>query len=188
MSQVVFRREPNTAGLMQILGPLPVHDIGSFTVMKNSRVFREIRPDDMDAIFELRIATWHNDRGREELVQMGITHASVREMLSESHRGWLCEVDSRIVGFAMGNHRTAEMWVIAVLREYEGQGIGRRLLGLVEMWLFSNGWDEIWLTTDLDSTIRAVGFYHHLGWVDWKLEPGGDRFMKKYRDDSRIET
>ena len=100
-------------------------------------------------------------------------------MLQESHRGWLCESDSRVVGFAMGNKSNGEMWVIAVLKEYEGHGVGKRLLSLVEDWLFTEGWKEMWLTTDPDETIRAVGFYRHLGWTDWKMEPGGDRFMKK---------
>ena len=141
--------------------------------------FREIRPDDLDAIFEVRVATWHNDRGKSELTELGITHQSVQVMMGDSHRGWLCEVDSQVVGFAMGNRSNGEMWVIAVLREYEGRGIGKRLLGLVEDWLFAEGWNEIWLTTDPDESLRAVGFYRHLGWTDWKLEPKGDRFMKK---------
>ena len=145
--------------------------------MANNAVFREITAADMPAIFDVRVATWHNDRGRQELTELGITHPSVCEMLESSHRGWLCEIDSRVVGFAMGNRDTGEMWVIAVLQEYEGNGIGKRLLGLVEAWLFSQGWSEIWLTTDPDETIRAVGFYRHLGWTDWKLD--GDRFMKK---------
>jgi len=145
-------------------------------------VFREIRPGDMQSIFYVRVATWHNDRGREELTKSGITHESVRGMLKDSHRGWLCEVDSRVVGFAMGNKHNGEMWVIAVLKDYEGNGIGKRLLNLVEEWLFSEGWNEIWLTTDPDETIRAVGFYRRLGWSDWKIEPEGDRFMKKKRE------
>lgn len=145
-------------------------------------VFREMRSDDMQAIFDVRVATWHNDRGSEELTRFGITHESVREMMEESHRGWLCEVDSRVVGFAMGNKSDGEMWVIAVLKEYEGHGIGKRLLSLVEVWLFSEGWKEIWLTTDPDETIRAVGFYRHLGRIDWKIE--GDRFMKKRMEQS----
>ncbi|MGI0487804.1 GNAT family N-acetyltransferase [Pantanalinema rosaneae CENA516] len=142
--------------------------------------FREIRSDDMQAIFDVRIATWDNDRGDEELAQLGITHASVREMLQNSHRGWLCEVDAQVVGFAIGNRVTGEMWVISVLKEYEGKGIGKQLIHLVEEWLFQQGWQEIWLTTYPDETVRAVGFYRHLGWRDWKLEPGGDRFMKKH--------
>ena len=63
----------------------------------------------------------------------------------------------------MGNKETGEMWVIAVLREYEGRGIGRQLLRLVEEWLYSQGWKEVWLTTDPDENFRAVGFYRHEG-------------------------
>ena len=140
--------------------------------------YREVTPNDMQAIFEVRIATWHNRNGREELSELGITHDSVRGMLSTTYCGWLAEVDCRIVGFAMGNRENGEMWVIAVLKEYEGQGIGKHLLQLVEEWLFSKGWDEIWLTTDPDENYRAVGFYRLSGWKDWKLEDG-DRFMRK---------
>ena len=150
--------------------------------------FREICSDDMQSIFDVRVATWHNDRGSEELTNLGITHESVRKMMEDSHRGWLCEVDSRVVGFAMGNKNTGEMWVIAVLKEHEGNGIGKRLLSLVEDWLFSEGWKEIWLTSDPDETIRAVGFYRHLGWSDWKIEPEGDRFMKKKMEQSAGAT
>lgn len=156
--------------------------------MTASPEFREIRIEDMQSIFDVRIATWHNERGRQELTQMGITHQSVRELLTDTHRGWLCEADSRIVGFAMGNRNNGEMWVIAVLKEYEGLGIGKRLLQLVEDWLFSEGWNEIWLTTDPDETLRAVGFYRHLGWMDWKVEPDGDRFMKKRLDQANNAT
>ena len=147
--------------------------------MSDSVVFREILNCDMPSIFDVRVATWHNDHGARELVQLGITPESVIEMMAHTHRGWLCEVDSRVVGFAMGNRETGEMWVIAVFKQYEGQGIGKRLLSMVEQWLFSEGWNEIWLTTDPDENLRAVGFYRHLGWIDWKLEPDGDRYMKK---------
>lgn len=142
-------------------------------------IFREITPDDIGAIFTIRVATWHNDRGAEELTEWGITPESVRGMLASSHRGWLCELDSEPVGFAMGNRTNGEMWVIAVLREHEGHGIGKHLLSLVENWLFAEGWNEIWLTTDLDESLRAVGFYRHLDWQDWKLADG-DRFMRKF--------
>ena len=109
---------------------------------------------------------------------MGITPESVQAMMQKSHRGWVAEQAGRVVGFVMGNKSTGEMWVIAVLKECENQGIGRNLMARVEEWLWSEGWDEIWLTTDPDENYRAVGFYRRLGWVDWKFE-GGDRFMKK---------
>lgn len=91
--------------------------------MSGVPTFREINGGDMQAIFDLRIATWHNDRGREELRELGITHRSVREMLAESHRGWLCEADSGVLGFAMGNRKTGEMWVIAVLKNQGGKAL-----------------------------------------------------------------
>ena len=141
-------------------------------------IFREMRVEDLAEIFEVRIATWHNRNGRDEMTAMGITHDSVRQMMQDSQRGWLCEVEGRKVGFAMGNQRTGEMWVIAVLKEFEGRGIGRQLLSLVEGWLWSRGWREIWLTTDTDENFRAVGFYRHLGWTDWKIERG-NRYMRK---------
>lgn len=139
---------------------------------------REIVADDMQAIFDVRVATWHNANGLQELTELGITHDTVRKMLESTHKGWLCESNSQVVGFAIGNKQTGEMWVIAVLKEFEGHGIGGRLINKVEEWLFENGWKEIWLTTDTDENYRAVGFYRHLGWMDWKIE-NGDRFMKK---------
>lgn len=140
--------------------------------------YREITPDDMAAIFDIRVKTWHNPNGAEELMQMGITHDSVIEMMRISHRGWLAECDGQVVGFAMGNKQAGEMWVIAVLKDYENRGIGKSLIQLVENWLVSEGCNELWLTTDPDENYRAVGFYRHLGWKDWKME-NNVRFMKK---------
>lgn len=140
--------------------------------------YREITPDDMTAIFSVRVRTWHNPNGAEELEHMGINPTSVCEMLRSSHKGWLAEENGEVVGFTMGNRETGEMWVIAVLQEFENRGIGRTLLQLVEDGLVSEGCHELWLTTDPDETTRAVGFYRHLGWDDWKMEDG-DRYMKK---------
>jgi GNAT superfamily N-acetyltransferase len=78
----------------------------------------------------------------------------------------------------MGHAKTGEMWVIAVLKEFEGRGVGRALIARVEEWLAKVGWSEVWLTTDVDENFRAVGFYKRLGWTDWKFEHG-DRYMRK---------
>lgn len=141
---------------------------------------RAIEIADLPTIFEVRIATWHNPNGAEELRQFGITIESVARMLDEgSHRGWLCDIDGQTVGFAMGDRTSGEMWVIAVLKGFEGQGIGRELLKHVDDWPAAGGWSEIWLTTDVDETLRAVGFYRHLGWQDWKFA-SGDRYLRKH--------
>lgn len=144
--------------------------------------FREIVRGDVPALFAVRVATRENAYTREELRGLGITEGSVTAMIGSSHRGWLCEDEGRAVGFAMGNRGTGEMWVIAVLPGYEGLGIGRRLLGLVEDWFWSEGWTEIWLTTDLDPKFRAYGFYRKMGWLDRDIRDGL-RYMRKPRPD-----
>ena len=140
--------------------------------------FREIEPGDVPALITVRVATRENAYTREQLEGLGITESSVTDMIGTSHRGWLCEDGGRVAGFAMGNRRTGEMWVIAILPEYEDRGIGRRLLGLVEDWLWSEGWEEIWLTTDVDPALRAYGFYRKMGWVDLHIRQGL-RYMLK---------
>ena len=64
-----------------------------------------------------------------------------------------------------------------MFKEHEDKGIGRELMRLVEEWLWSQDWSEIWLSTYLDPDVRAVGFYRHLGWDDWKMDE--DRYMRK---------
>ncbi len=89
---------------------------------------------------------------------MGISQESVQSRITDSCQGWICETDDRPVGFAIGDKKNGEMWVIAVLPEYINKGIGSKLLVLVEEWLFANGWPEIWLTTDIDDSLRAYTF------------------------------
>ena len=145
--------------------------------------FREITETDLPSLFDVRIATRENNLSCVQLASMGITEASVAAMLHTSHRGWLCEINGRTVGFAMGNRENGEMWVIAILPEYEGKGIGSTLLLKVEEWLWSEGWQSIWLTTDTDPSLRAYGFYTRHGWIDHKIEHGL-RYMHKTRPDS----
>jgi GNAT superfamily N-acetyltransferase len=59
-----------------------------------------------------------------------------------------------------------------------GRGIGGALLEKVEAWLFSEGCSELWLTTEVDTRLRAYSFYKKHGWSDWKIE-NGLRYMRK---------
>ena len=128
--------------------------------------YRLIDPQDLGEIFDLRATTRENPYSREDLRQIGITEESVAERLRRAtHRGWLCEVGGKIVGFAIGDGTTGELCVIAVLPEFEGKGIGSHLLATVEQWLASAGWKELWLWTASDPKKRAFSFYAKHGWV-----------------------
>ncbi|MBS1200982.1 MAG: GCN5-related N-acetyltransferase [Proteobacteria bacterium] len=134
--------------------------------------FREITPADVPALFDVRPRTRENAMTLEELQRLGITPQSVTESLGRSTRGWLCEDSGQVVAFSMADRATGEFLVIAVLPEYEGRGIGGKLMALAEGWLAESGCGRAWLTTDLDTTLRAYGFYRKRGWTDWKVERG----------------
>ena len=140
--------------------------------------FREITSRDVPALFDVRTATHQNNMTLEELHSLGINVESVREKLEETYKGWLCEVGGQVVGFAMGDRATGELWVIAVLPEYIGKGIGSRLLRAVENWLAESGCDRLWLTTDVDPALKAYDFYRRHGWQDDRIEDG-IRYMWK---------
>jgi len=140
--------------------------------------FREIIAEDVPALFAVRVATLENALSREELTALGITESSVKEKLDTTCKGWLCEADRQVVGFAIGDRSSGELWVIAALPGYLGQGVGSRLLTTVENWLHESGCRRLWLTTDVDTTLRAYAFYRSHGWEDDRIE-NGMRYMVK---------
>ena len=134
--------------------------------------FREITAADVPALFHVRPRTRENAMTLEELPRFGINPQSVTESLRKSTNGWLCEDAGQVVAFSMADRMTGEFLVIAVLPEYEGKGIGGRLMALTKEWLAASGCRRSWLTTDLDTSLRAYGFYRRQGWTDWKIERG----------------
>jgi len=68
----------------------------------------------------------------EELQRHGINPQSVTESLTNSTKSWLSEDAGQVVAFSMADHATGEFLVIAVLPEYEGKGIGGRLMALTK--------------------------------------------------------
>lgn len=140
--------------------------------------FREIQIQDIPDLFYVRVRTDENNLSMEELESLGITGKSVKRKLQSSFAGFLCEIAGKVVGFAMGDKSTGELWVIAVLPEYIKRGIGTKLLSLLENWLEVSGCSEIWLTTDLDTSLRAYKFYLDNGWEDDYINDDL-RYMKK---------
>jgi GNAT superfamily N-acetyltransferase len=84
-----------------------------------------------------------------------------RAML-RSGRGWVCEVDGRITGFAVVDLMAASLWALFVDPAYERRGIGRQLHDSAVEWLFAAGVGRITLTTDPGT--RAEHFYQSAGW------------------------
>ena len=139
--------------------------------------FREITAADVPALFYVRTRTRENALTLEELERLGINPQRVTENLGKSTKGWVCDDSDRVVAFTMADRATGEFLVIAVLPEYEGKGVGDRLMAMAEEWLTTSGCTRAWLTTDIDPSLRAYGFYRNRGWTDWKIE-GKMRWME----------
>ena len=89
--------------------------------------------------------------------------ALVREYLSLRGRGWVGEVDGRLVGFSIAERSPASIWALFVEPGAQGQGVGHALLERAVDWLRAEGAGEITLATEPGT--RAERFYAARGWV-----------------------
>lgn len=136
--------------------------------------------DDIETLFDIRTGVRQNHQSREELAALGVTADRLAEMLRTRSRAWLCHLDGTAAGFAMADAARATVFALFVRPGFEGRGIGRHLMAQAEDWLFGHGWDQIWLATGADESLRALGFYRHLGWVPaGMLDDGQVRFVKR---------
>jgi GNAT superfamily N-acetyltransferase len=95
-----------------------------------------------------------------------------RALLDGAGRGWVFEIEGAIVGFAVGDHGRRNIWALFVAPGYERRGIGRALHERMVRWLFEQGRDPLWLTTEPGS--RAERFYRAAGWEARGEAPGGE--------------
>lgn len=134
---------------------------------------------DVEALFEVRTSVRENHQSRAELATIGVTPESIAEMLGSSSRAWLAEADGQAVAFAMADAGQATIFAMFVRPGYEGRGLGRALMREAEGWLFSQACQEIWLLTGGDPSLRAHGFYVHLGWASaGPQEDGQIKYVK----------
>ncbi len=82
--------------------------------------------------------------------------------LADDGRGWVAEIEGRIVGFAVADRVHSSIWALFVEPAFEGQGVGRRLHWTMVEWLFETGSGQIRLSTSPNT--RAERFYRAAGW------------------------
>ena len=142
-------------------------------------IFRQTRLTDIDACFSVRERTRENAIPRERLAAIGITPQSFAAALESGRvNGWVCEADGQVVGFCSGDTETGEVLVLAVLPEYEGKGVGRRLLAEVVGELRAQGHGKLWLAASADPAHRSHGFYRAQGWKPTgEVDAAGDEIL-----------
>ena len=96
------------------------------------------------------------------LVSMRLTERDYVAAVEETGRGWVVELQGNIVAFAIGNAATGNIWALFVEPGHEGKGFGRQLHDIMIAWLWEQGHDRLWLSTQ--SGTRAERFYAAAGW------------------------
>lgn len=123
--------------------------------------------DDVAQIQRVRHSVREN-----RLTSRAIADAEVVDAIERTGRGWVVEIDGRIVGFAIGNAESGNIWALFVEPEHEGRGVGRRLHDAMVAWLWSRGVQRLWLSTEAGT--RAQRFYEAAGWSNGGPLPSGE--------------
>ena len=120
-----------------------------------------IRPaleDDIAEMHRIRMSVRENQLADAAVIKPD----DYRSMLNERGRGWVAEIDNRIVGFAIADLTRANIWALFVDPACERCGVGRRLHDTMLEWLFTSGAEQLSLGTEPGT--RAERFYVAAGW------------------------
>lgn len=136
---------------------------------------RQARAGDIPAMHRIRMAVRENRLTSRQLTEDDYTAA-----IEATGRGWVVEEAGEIVAFAVGNARTGNIWALFVHPDREGAGHGRRLHDAMVAWLFSQGLDRLWLSTEPGT--RAQRFYEAAGWRFTGVSASGERCYERSRE------
>lgn len=120
-------------------------------------VFREARVGDIKQIQIVRNSVTENVLSSPDLV----TDQDCEVFMFERGKGWVCEIDTNIVGFAIADLVDNNIWALFLHPDHEKKGIGRKLHDMMLDWYFTKQ-DNVWLGTAPGT--RAELFYEKSGW------------------------
>lgn len=123
-------------------------------------VYREALVADIKKIQVVRNSVKENMLSNPNLV----TDKDCEEYLTLRGKGWVCEFQGDIIGFAIVDLKEQNVWALFIKPEHEGKGIGKSLHNLMLNWYFEQTQETIWLGTGFNT--RAIGFYRKLGWEE----------------------
>lgn len=122
--------------------------------------YREATTDDIPALHQVRVSVKENALSNPDLISADDYH----EFLIRRGKGWVCENNGEIVGFAIADLLESNVWALFLHPHHEGKGIGRRLHALMLDWYFEQTSAPLWLSTAPAS--RAERFYRAAGWTE----------------------
>jgi ribosomal protein S18 acetylase RimI-like enzyme len=130
---------------------------------------REARLSDIPEMHALRLSVRENALNNPS----SVTHEHYLSLLTGKGRGFVCEEDGEIVGFAIADLKASNVWALFVSPQHERRGIGRSLLDQLVRVFREEGLVVVWLSTDPGT--RAERFYRAAGWTATGLTDSGER-------------
>lgn len=106
------------------------------------------------------------------LISTKLTERDYLVAIEATGRGWVLELEGNVVAFAIGNAANGSIWALFVEPGYEGRGYGQELHDIMIAWLWEQGHDRLWLSTDAGT--RAERFYLAAGWRRAGVTEGGE--------------
>ena len=123
-------------------------------------IFREAHTDDIFSIQRVRHSVRENKLSDPSLVP----DKDVEDFITRRGKGWVCEINNRIVGFAIADLQDNNVWALFVDPDFEKMGIGKKLHKRMLNWYFDQQKENIWLGTAPGT--RAAEFYRKQGWKE----------------------
>jgi len=111
-----------------------------------------------------------------------VTHEHYQRLLTGSGRGFVCEEEGGLVGFAIADLEASNVFALFVSPAHERRGIGRSLLDELVLALKGERLVRVWLTTDPGT--RAEGFYLTAGWTATGFTDSGESRFELRLDES----
>lgn len=138
--------------------------------------FRQAIPEDIPQIQIVRNSVKENQLSNPNLIPDDL----VEEFITKRGKGFVCEIDDKIVGFSIVDFVENNVWALFLLPEFEGKRIGKKLHQLMLDEYFSKTKETIWLSTEANS--RAEIFYKKQGWKNAGFHGNEVKFEMSFED------
>jgi ribosomal protein S18 acetylase RimI-like enzyme len=138
--------------------------------------FRQAIPEDIPQIQIVRNSVKENQLSNPNLIPDDL----VEEFITKRGKGFVCEIDDKIVGFSIVDFVENNVWALFLLPDFEGKRIGKKLHQLMLDEYFSKTKETIWLSTEVNS--RAEIFYKKQGWKNAGFHGNEVKFEMSFED------
>ena len=130
--------------------------------------FREATIQDIPQMHTIRIAVKENILPDPSMIK----EEDYANFLTVRGKGWVCEIENEIGGFAIIDLKEKNIWALFVHPAHERKGVGKRLQQIMLDWYFENNDETVWLGTSPGT--RAESFYRRSGWRDVGRRANGE--------------